>query len=164
MTFGEKLQQIRMKAGMSQDKLAEMLEVSRQAVSKWERDETMPETDKVIRISEIFNVTTDYLLKDKPKKTNEEQHVKRSSDFFSSLAHLIKTRWYYIGYAAILWGVIDFLEILVAHLIIKMTFPFASSISMVFWLNGVYGAVKIAAGVAIVIFGKRYCERMEGTV
>ena len=48
MTFGEKLQSLRSRAGMSQDALAERLNVSRQAVSRWERDETMPETDKVV--------------------------------------------------------------------------------------------------------------------
>ncbi len=49
---------------MSQDALAELLDVSRQAVSRWERDETMPETEKVVRLSAYFHVTTDYLLID----------------------------------------------------------------------------------------------------
>ena len=62
MTFGEKLQSLRQRAGMSQDALAERLQVSRQAVSRWERDETMPETDKVVALADIFGVTTDYLL------------------------------------------------------------------------------------------------------
>ena len=62
MTFGEKLQDLRRKAGLSQDALAERLEVSRQAVSKWERDETMPETEKVIRVAQLFGVSLDYLL------------------------------------------------------------------------------------------------------
>ena len=48
MTFGEKLQSLRQRAGMSQDALAERLQVSRQAVSRWERDETMPATDTVV--------------------------------------------------------------------------------------------------------------------
>ena len=48
MTFGEKLQSLRQRAGMSQDALAERLQVSRQAVSRWERDETMPETDNCL--------------------------------------------------------------------------------------------------------------------
>ena len=59
MTFGEKLQSLRQKAGMSQDALAEKLGVSRQAVSRWERDETMPETEKVIALADLFGVTTD---------------------------------------------------------------------------------------------------------
>ena len=62
MTFGEKLQNLRKKSGISQDTLAEKIEVSRQAVSKWERDEAMPETDKLLRIARLFGVTTDYLL------------------------------------------------------------------------------------------------------
>ncbi len=64
MTFGEKLQKLRTGAGLSQDALAELLDVSRQAVSRWERDETMPETEKVVRLSAYFHVTTDYLLMD----------------------------------------------------------------------------------------------------
>lgn len=68
MTFGEKLQKLRSREGLSQDALAELLNVSRQAVSRWERDETMPETEKVVRISDHFHVTTDYLLKDGPER------------------------------------------------------------------------------------------------
>ena len=62
MTLGEKIQDLRRRNAMSQDVLAEKLEVSRQAVSKWERDEAMPETDKIIRIAQLFGVSTDYLL------------------------------------------------------------------------------------------------------
>ena len=68
MTFGEKLQSLRQKAGMSQDALAEKLNVSRQAVSRWERDETMPETEKVVMLADLFGVTTDYLLRQQPKQ------------------------------------------------------------------------------------------------
>ena len=62
MTFGEKLQKLRARAGLSQDQLAELLDVSRQAVSKWERNEAMPEAEKLVRISRQFGVSTDYLL------------------------------------------------------------------------------------------------------
>lgn len=63
MTFGEKLQTLRTRAGLSQDALAEALDVSRQAVSKWERDEAMPEAEKLVRISDQFSVTIDSLLR-----------------------------------------------------------------------------------------------------
>ena len=62
MTFGEKLQRLRARKGLSQDALAELLDVSRQAVSKWERDETMPDPDKIVVLADLFGVTTDYLL------------------------------------------------------------------------------------------------------
>ncbi len=62
MTFGEKIQKLRKEAGLSQEELACQLGVSRQAVSKWERDNGYPETEKIIRMSKIFKVTLDYLL------------------------------------------------------------------------------------------------------
>ena len=65
MTFGEKLQRLRAQRGLSQDALAEALGVSRQAVSRWERDETLPETEKVIRLSRYFQISIDDLLLEK---------------------------------------------------------------------------------------------------
>lgn len=64
MTFGEKIQKLRKEAGLSQEELSDQLRVSRQAVSKWERDSGYPETDKIVRMSRIFHVTMDYLLKE----------------------------------------------------------------------------------------------------
>ena len=64
MKFNEKLQQMRKEKGLSQEALAEMLEVSRQSISKWESGQSYPETDKLIVISEIFGVSVDSLLKD----------------------------------------------------------------------------------------------------
>lgn len=64
MNFAEKLSRLRVQRGYSQEALAEKLYVSRQAVSKWEVGTTLPETDKLIAISDFFNVSIDYLLKD----------------------------------------------------------------------------------------------------
>ena len=64
MTFGEKLQTLRTGAGLSQEELAEQLGVSRQAVSKWELDKTAPDVKYIVALSERFQVTTDYLLKE----------------------------------------------------------------------------------------------------
>lgn len=63
MTFGERLYQLRKEKKMSQEELAERLEVSRQSVSRWENGSAAPDFDKTVRISEIFGVTTDYLIK-----------------------------------------------------------------------------------------------------
>lgn len=62
MTFGQKLQTLRKEAGLSQEALAETLGVSRQAVSKWERDSGYPETEKLLAIARLFHVTLDALL------------------------------------------------------------------------------------------------------
>ena len=72
MNFADKLLKLRTQCGYSQEALAEKLNVSRQAVSKWELGTTLPETDKVITISEFFNVSTDYLLKDKFQLSNND--------------------------------------------------------------------------------------------
>lgn len=63
MTFAQKLKSLRKEHNYSQEDLAQILDVSRQAVSKWESDRGIPETDKLIQISTIFGVTLDYLLK-----------------------------------------------------------------------------------------------------
>lgn len=62
MTTGEKIRDLRKKANMSQDAFAEALDVSRQAVSKWENNETKPDAAKLILISELFHVSIDYLF------------------------------------------------------------------------------------------------------
>ena len=64
MTFSDKLIALRRKAGWSQEELAERLNVSRQSVSKWEGAQSMPDIDKIVQLSSLFGVTTDYLLKD----------------------------------------------------------------------------------------------------
>lgn len=64
MNFAEKLYTLRTQSGYSQEVLAEKLNVSRQAVSKWETGPTLPETDKLIAISELFHVSIDSLLID----------------------------------------------------------------------------------------------------
>ena len=114
MTFGEKLQSLRQRSGMSQDALAERLNVSRQAVSRWERDETMPETDKVVALADLFGVTTDYLLRpqteqqpppeDKPPRCGP---VPAERDTISRLGYLAKTKGYLLGWVLIAWGVLD---------------------------------------------------------
>ena len=72
MNFAEKLSNLRIQNGYSQEGLAEKLYVSRQAVSKWEVGTTLPETDKLIAISEFFNVSIDYLLKENVKLNYDE--------------------------------------------------------------------------------------------
>lgn len=63
MTLGKRIAQLRMQRGISQIELAEQLAVSRQAISKWETDGSVPELEKLIQLSEIFDVTLDELVK-----------------------------------------------------------------------------------------------------
>ena len=63
MNLSDRIQSLRKTRGMSQEELADRVGVTRQAVSKWESEQSMPDLDKVIALSEIFEVTTDFLLK-----------------------------------------------------------------------------------------------------
>ena len=109
MTFGERLQALRQRAGMSQDALAERLGVSRQAVSRWERDETMPETDKVIALADLFGVTTDYLLRPRPEETEQKAQMppREKTDWMERFLTFAKRKWYLLGWVLIVWGGID---------------------------------------------------------
>lgn len=71
MILGEKIMELRKRNGWSQEELAGKLNVSRQSVSKWESAMSVPELDKILQLSDIFEVSTDYLLKD----DKEEDYV-----------------------------------------------------------------------------------------
>lgn len=64
MIFAEKLIQLRKKSGWSQEELASQMDVTRQSVSKWESAQSVPDLEKILRLSELFEVSLDYLLKD----------------------------------------------------------------------------------------------------
>ncbi len=69
MSISDKILELRKKNGLSQEAFAESLGVSRQSVSKWESGDVIPDSDKIIAMSNLFGVTTDYLLKNNEEKT-----------------------------------------------------------------------------------------------
>ena len=75
MSFGEKLTQLRKERRMSQEDLANNLNVSRQAVSKWESNNSYPETDKIIAICKLFNCSMDELIGLKEAKDKKENKI-----------------------------------------------------------------------------------------
>lgn len=79
MTFAEKLKSIRKQAGMSQEKLAEKIGVSRQAVTKWETDAGIPDIENIMAISTLFDISIDELL------SNERETKKKAEYLFESV-------------------------------------------------------------------------------
>ena len=63
MNMADRIQYLRKSKGISQEELADKVGVSRQAVSKWESEQSTPDLEKIIILSEFFEVTTDYILK-----------------------------------------------------------------------------------------------------
>ena len=78
MTLGEKIQKLRKQRGLSQEALAEKVTVTRQTISKWELGQSLPDLDFIAQLSEIFNVSSDYLIKDEMTEPNELPYKKRN--------------------------------------------------------------------------------------
>ena len=105
MELGNKLLKLRKARGMSQEDLAGELEVSRQAVSRWESGETLPDAVNLLKLSDLFGVSSDYLLRDElkteqqmvetiplqhvPVKQNSRQFWGKFLTIFSSTAFII---------------------------------------------------------------------------
>ena len=122
MSFGEKLQELRRRAGMSQDTLAERLDVSRQAVSKWERDETMPETEKLIRIAQLFGASLDELLLDReaPEPEPEPEPQPRPQPVYRpDYRSQVRRHGYKLGYVLMAIGAV----ICAFSLIMRLVWP-----------------------------------------
>lgn len=97
MNIADRILELRKKAGISQEQLAEAVGVSRQAVSKWESGNALPDIDKIILLSDHFQVTTDYILKGTETSLEENQKTKRLK------LPVIATGLNYLGFILILF-------------------------------------------------------------
>jgi len=82
MTLGEKLSRLRKEQNLTQEQLAQILGVSRQAVSRWESDLAYPETEKLLRLGDLYHCSMDYLLKDEPNTQRSERRSLRIRDLY----------------------------------------------------------------------------------
>jgi len=84
MTIGEKIAQLRLAADISQEQLAERIDVSRQSVSKWEMDQALPQIDKVLQICELFDISADELLRDKIEIRRSKDNEAYKNKYFGT--------------------------------------------------------------------------------
>ena len=84
MTLGEKLKEIRKRFGLSQEELAEMLNVSRQAITKWENDGGKPDIDNLLELSKKFGITVDSLLNNESELSDLSISVKLDKEKYGS--------------------------------------------------------------------------------
>ena len=89
MKLSDKLIALRKNAGMSQEELAEKLDVSRQAISRWENDSAKPDADHLLQISKLFGVTADYLLNETYESDNDLPKVKEQNHILHTNLTLI---------------------------------------------------------------------------
>ena len=84
LEIANRLYEYRKNAGLSQDQLADRIGVSRQAVSKWERGEASPDTDNLIALSEVYNVTLDELIKGKKTESSDNKNKNNTKETYIS--------------------------------------------------------------------------------
>lgn len=101
MSLGEKIQQLRKAAGLSQEQLAELLKVSRQAISKWETDQSSPEIEKILALSQLFAVSTDELLGNDIAASRAEAATPPLKE---AAAINTRKRQFTLGWATLLFG------------------------------------------------------------
>ncbi|MEF2290922.1 helix-turn-helix transcriptional regulator [Virgibacillus dokdonensis] len=129
--FGEKLKQCRMERDWSQEKLAKELHVSRQAVYKWETNKSYPDIQNLIRISDLFNITIDELIR------GDEQMQKTISIDDDELFDQFSDPGFYIGMILILVGVLIFDDPL------TNTFLFTGLITIIFFTDTIQSLKKL---------------------
>ena len=115
MRFEEKIVELRKQKGLSQEELAERLGVSRQAVSRWELGQTLPDIPNLLQLCELFGVSADYLVRD------EEQEAVKNDQNAKTIARLTRERektryqarrYYYIAWADLIMAVTNMLAFL----------------------------------------------------
>lgn len=107
-TLGNKLYELRKEAGLSQEELAEKLDVSRQAVSKWECGDSLPDTDNLITISKLFGVSLDELVGNTCENAIAVEAVKSESRKKGGIWKILHAMPYpiVVTIAFLLWGFI----------------------------------------------------------
>ena len=110
MALSEKLYTLRKISGLSQEQLAEQLRVSRQSISKWESGQSVPESDKLLAISDYFQVSLDYLMKEEPSALSVTEQTESSLPTNSRTRRLLGIITCIGGIIClILWGLLSIL-------------------------------------------------------
>lgn len=170
MTFGEKLQKLRAQAGLSQDQLAELLDVSRQAVSKWERNEAMPEAEKIVRISRQFGVSTDYLLLEEREEPETARAQTPAAGLWARVRQWYRNKGYLLAWILAAWGGVRLLREIAdtVNYVVKLlelndpTPEFWKSILMsAFVPDAIQPVLMSAAGVVLALWGRRMAGRLR---
>ena len=106
MSLGERLYELRKKKGLSQEEVAEKLNVTRQSVSKWETDESKPDFDKIVPICELYEISTNELLNG-TKEEKEEKEVEIINKDNKKKRALIITSAIFLYFLALIWIIIS---------------------------------------------------------
>lgn len=149
MTTGAIIQRERARLGLSQEKLAELVGVSRQAVSKWELGDAMPDTDKLVPLARALGISVDTLLDNQPQQAEE-----RPKETEEKRPGWLVLHWYWIGVPLSLWGA--------ARCIVVFSFLSMAGYAVGFLVYVPYLLLPLSAlvgGVILFVQGRRSVRR-----
>ena len=163
MTLSEKLQSLRKAAGLSQEALAERLNVTRQAVSKWETGEGKPDIDNLLPLAKLLGTTVDYLLDDSAAEPGAAPHTPPQTESVGrELWEQLKSfgrRWGWLGgYAIALIGAVRLVTTAIVLFaggtllgdFLSMSFGIATGFGLAYYLIGI---VQLAVYAAMIVGG-----------
>ena len=163
MNIADRIQNLRKAKGISQEDLADKVGVSRQAVSKWESEQSVPDLDKIIIMSEYFDVTTDYILKGiEPAVNNQGTHGVLTSKilYIASSAFLAIGlfcafgAWYDEQTAASIWGSMIIQAVGAAGYFIGRLLSGVKASFAINWINILLAAFMPISLIVAVCFGR----------
>lgn len=161
MEVSEKILKLRKANNLTQEELAEKLDVSRQSISKWESGQTIPEIEKMVALSEVFQVTTDYLLK--PSELDElsikTEMLEKKQEELSRENAKRREKQYYIFSCAGIYLVAAAIVMLVNR--ISMENDFLWNIFPGITLPAVVFLIATAIAIFVCLRHKKYCGRRE---
>lgn len=184
MTMRETIQTGRARRGLSQEKLAELVGVSRQAVSKWEVGDAVPDTDKLVPLARALNITTDELL----GNVLEEEPGQAPPGPAGWKPGFFDTHWYWLGLIPLAWGgyrlyawvagFLNLVDLLKAHQsLLASGFSGGAELDRFLGPSGeiLYAMVvrsglaalllasgAVLAGALVIFFGRRYVQQRYG--
>lgn len=125
--FGEKIRALRMQQGLSQEQLAEVCGVSRQAISKWERGDSLPDTERLMQLCRYFHVSADFLLFDTPlEQASNSPQVETSAKDASSRPFVLTHAYVWIAAVVTALGGLGLLVMWVLSTMIPSSLPVES--------------------------------------
>ena len=138
MELNERIKDCRLKAGLTQEQVAEAMDVSRQAVTKWENGKSAPSTEKLFKLAELFGTTVDLMLPDRENNQADRKAKKR-----------------YLTLRSVLFSVIWYLLVFLIGLGIE-SLGFVERKYLIFWLlsSGVYW-ISFAVVLVLAVIGWR---------
>ena len=180
MKFGDKLIALRKKKGLSQEELAEKLGVSRQSVSKWESNNTYPETDKIVQICNIFECTmddniTDIEIIERKSKNNINVMVDSFLDFITKTINMFSRMKFTSGFKCVIEMIIialimltlGYLFVGLSERVLSGFYPFEKGMEI---FNGIIKSVLmliwtiISFIVLVHVFKIRYLNYYDGLI